>query len=104
MGVVSRFLRRPAAPTVFYKLVPDLVREMGSAYPQIKEQQTRIMQTLRDEETRFGQTLETGLALFDDVLSGMEFLKLAAAAAGRTRPAADAENRRRRGVLRRCAP
>lgn len=61
----------------FYKLVPDLVREMGSAYPQIKEQQTRIMQTLRDEETRFGQTLETGLALFDDVLSGMKFLKLA---------------------------
>ena len=60
----------------FYKLVPDLAREMGSAYPQIKEQQTRIMQTLRDEETRFGQTLETGLALFDDELSGMKFLKI----------------------------
>ena len=60
----------------FYKLVPDLAREMGAAYPVLKERQTFIMQTLREEENRFGQTLENGLALFDQVLAGMKFLKL----------------------------
>ncbi len=61
----------------FYKLVPDLVREMGSAYPQIKEQQTRIMQTLRDEETRFGQTLENGINLLSTELDKAQAQKLA---------------------------
>ncbi|WP_066078819.1 alanine--tRNA ligase [Bergeriella denitrificans] len=60
----------------FYKLVPDLVKEMGDAYPELKEKQTQIMETLRGEETRFGQTLETGLELFGKVLDGMKFLKL----------------------------
>ncbi len=45
----------------FYKLVPDLAREMGSAYPQIKEQQTRITETLKAEEERFFETLEKGI-------------------------------------------
>ena len=60
----------------FYKLVPDLVKEMGAAYPELKEKQTQIMEALRGEETRFGQTLETGLLLFNNVLKGMKFLKL----------------------------
>ncbi len=57
----------------FYKLVPDLVREMGDAYPELKEQQTKIMEALRGEEVRFGQTLETGLKLFEDELSKTQF-------------------------------
>ena len=60
----------------FYKLVPDLVKEMGAAYPELKEQQTRIMETLRGEETRFGETLEKGMVLFNQVWRGMQFLKL----------------------------
>ncbi|MDO5639231.1 MAG: alanine--tRNA ligase [Neisseria sp.] len=60
----------------FYKLVPDLAAEMGAAYPELKEQQTKIMETLRGEESRFGQTLETGLELFGKVLDGMKFMKL----------------------------
>lgn len=60
----------------FYKLVPDLVKEMGDQYTELKEKQTHIMETLKGEETRFGQTLETGLELFNKVLNGMKFLKL----------------------------
>lgn len=54
----------------FHKLVPDLVREMGGAYPHLKEQQTRIMEALRDEEVRFGETLENGMEILDTALAG----------------------------------
>ena len=60
----------------FYKLVPDLVKAMGDAYPELKEKQTQIMEALRAEETRFGETLEKGMGLFNQVFNGMKFLKL----------------------------
>ena len=60
----------------FYKLVPDLVQEMGAAYPELKEKQTHIMETLRGEEARFGETLEKGMGLFNQVWHGMKFMKL----------------------------
>ena len=60
----------------FYKLVPDLVHEMGAAYPELKEKQTHIMETLRGEEARFGETLEKGMGLFNQVWHGMKFMKL----------------------------
>ncbi|MDO4227509.1 alanine--tRNA ligase [Neisseria sp.] len=60
----------------FYKLVPDLVKEMGGAYPELKEKQTQIMEALRGEEARFGETLEKGMGLFNQVWRGMQFLKL----------------------------
>lgn len=60
----------------FYKLVPDLVKAMGDAYPELKEKQTQIMEALRAEESRFGETLEKGMGLFNQVLNGMKFLKL----------------------------
>lgn len=60
----------------FYKLVPDLVKVMGDAYPELKEKQTQIMEALRAEESRFGETLEKGMGLFNQVLNGMKFLKL----------------------------
>lgn len=57
----------------FYKLVPDLVKVMGDAYPELKEKQAQIEEALKNEESRFGQTLETGLKLFDDELSKVQF-------------------------------
>ncbi|WP_373755582.1 alanine--tRNA ligase, partial [Neisseria sp.] len=57
----------------FHKLVPDLVKEMGDAYPELKEKQAQITEALKNEETRFGQTLETGLKLFEDELSKVQF-------------------------------
>ena len=60
----------------FYKLVPDLVKEMGDAYPELKEKQTHIMEVLRGEEMRFAQTLETGMALLEKELNTDEFLNI----------------------------
>ena len=52
----------------FYKLVPDLVREMGSAYPHLKAQQAEVMAALKAEEERFFETLETGMQILESRL------------------------------------
>ncbi|RNJ91748.1 alanine--tRNA ligase [Neisseria meningitidis] len=57
----------------FYKLVPDLVKAMGDAYPELKEKQTQIMEALRAEESRFGETLEKGMGLFNQVYNELKF-------------------------------
>ena len=54
----------------FYKLVPDLVKEMRDAYPELREKQMQIEEALKAEETRFAQTLETGMVLLENALSG----------------------------------
>ncbi len=54
----------------FHKLVKDLVAEMGAAYPELQEKQSQIEEALKNEETRFAQTLETGMALLEDALQG----------------------------------
>ena len=54
----------------FHKLVADLVKEMGDAYPELREKQTQIKEALKAEETRFAQTLETGMVLLENALSG----------------------------------
>jgi alanyl-tRNA synthetase len=53
----------------FYKLVPDLVREMGEAYPELAREQARVTATLKQEEERFAETLETGMAILDTALA-----------------------------------
>lgn len=40
----------------FHKLVADLVKEMGDAYPELKEKQVQIEEALKNEESRFAQT------------------------------------------------
>src|ERR1700712_4023150 len=45
----------------FYKLVADLNTEMGAAYPELGEAQARVAQVLKQEEERFGETLENGM-------------------------------------------
>lgn len=57
----------------FYKLVPDLVKAMGDAYPELKEKQTQIMEALHAEESRFGETLEKGMGLFNQVYNELKF-------------------------------
>ena len=49
-----------------YKLVPCLVDLMGDAYPELKEYETLIMDTLKLEEERFRLTLEKGLKRLDE--------------------------------------
>ena len=60
----------------FYKLVPDLVKAMGDAYPELKEKQAQIEEALKNEESRFAQTLETGMALLEKNLESQRFNRI----------------------------
>ncbi|MBC3876574.1 alanine--tRNA ligase [Undibacterium sp. FT79W] len=52
----------------FYKLVADLVKEMGGAYPELAEVADRVAQVLKTEEERFGETLEHGMKILEAAL------------------------------------
>ena len=54
----------------FHKLVPDLVKLMGGAYPNMASQAERITEILRVEEERFFETLEIGMNILDEALQG----------------------------------
>ncbi|MGJ8583077.1 MAG: alanine--tRNA ligase [Marinosulfonomonas sp.] len=72
--VLRRIMRRAmrhahllgAKDPVMHLLVPELVRQMGQAYPELGRGQALIEETLQIEETRFIQTLDRGLRLLDD--------------------------------------
>jgi alanyl-tRNA synthetase len=49
----------------FHKLVATLVREMGSYYAELVSGEARATQVLAQEESRFAETLTTGMALLD---------------------------------------
>ncbi len=54
----------------FHKLVPDLVKLMGAAYPNMADQAERIADVLRVEEERFFETLQSGMQILDSALEG----------------------------------
>ncbi len=54
----------------FHKLVPDLVKLMGDAYPNMASQAQRIASVLKAEEERFFETLEVGMSILDAALQG----------------------------------
>ncbi len=64
----------------FWKMVAPLVAEMGEAYPELAKKRAFVEEALRAEEQRFGETLENGMKVFDEV----------AARSGRTIPGEDA--------------
>ena len=53
----------------FWKMVAPLVAEMGEAYPELAKKQAFVEEALRAEEQRFGETLENGMKVFDEVAS-----------------------------------
>jgi alanyl-tRNA synthetase len=53
----------------FHKLVPDLVKLMGEAYPSLAAQAKSITQALKTEEERFYETLENGMHILDTALT-----------------------------------
>ena len=55
----------------FHRLVPDLVGQMGEAYPELARQAARVEQVLRQEEERFGETLEHGMKILDHALANL---------------------------------
>jgi alanyl-tRNA synthetase len=53
----------------FHRLVADLVRVMGDAYPRLAADEKRITEVLKAEEERFFETLETGMQILDAALA-----------------------------------
>ena len=55
----------------FHKMVPDLVGEMGVAFPELAAAQARVMEILKQEEERFFTTIEHGMAILEADLAEM---------------------------------
>ncbi|RUT25910.1 alanine--tRNA ligase [Asaia sp. W19] len=72
--VLRRIMRRAmrhlqrlgATEPVFYRLLPALIRQMGSAYPELVQHQALIAETMKGEEERFTALLERGMSLLED--------------------------------------
>jgi alanyl-tRNA synthetase len=72
--VLRRIMRRAmrhahllgAKDPLMFRLVPELVRQMGEPYPELVRAQPLITETLKLEETRFRKTLEKGLGLLSE--------------------------------------
>ena len=54
---------------VMHRLVAELVRQMGDAYPELGQGRRLIEETLLTEEQRFKTTLDRGLNLLDDAVA-----------------------------------
>ena len=54
----------------FHRLVEDLDRQMGDAYPELRREKARVAQVLLAEEQRFGETLENGMRMLEQALRG----------------------------------
>ena len=77
--VLRRIMRRAmrhahllgASEPLMHRLVPELVSEMGGAYPEIVRGQALIQEVLEREETQFRRTLDKGLKLLDEATGDM---------------------------------
>ena len=72
--VLRRIMRRAmrhahilgAKEPMIYRLVAELVKQMGTAYPELIRAEALITQTMKLEETRFKSMLDRGLKLLDE--------------------------------------
>ena len=55
----------------FHKLVPDLAKLMGAAYPSLAAKAAQISEVLKVEEVRFFETLENGMEILDASIDEM---------------------------------
>jgi len=77
--VLRRIIRRAirhgyklgARAAFFHKMVPDLVAEMGVAYPDLGAAKSRVMDVLKQEEERFFTTIEHGMAILETELKSV---------------------------------
>jgi len=74
--VLRRIIRRAirhgnklgAKEPFFAQLVPDLIGQMGEAYPQLASQQSAITAALQGEEQQFARTLDNGMVILEEAL------------------------------------
>ena len=75
--VLRRIMRRAmrqlhklgAREASMYKLVDTLIQEMGVAFPELKRARDVIVETLKNEEEKFRETLEKGLKILEEEIS-----------------------------------
>ena len=75
--VLRRIIRRAcrhgnklgASGTFFHKIYAALAGEMGSAFPELVEQQAHVERVLKTEEEQFAKTLEQGLKILEQDLA-----------------------------------
>ena len=53
----------------FHKIVAELVKQMGEAYPELRQAQTRVTEVLEQEELRFFQTIANGMEILEAALT-----------------------------------
>ncbi|NUM57170.1 MAG: alanine--tRNA ligase [Bdellovibrionaceae bacterium] len=61
-----RYGRKLSDKSLLYPMVDELILSMSDVYPELAQRKEHILSTVRDEETRFLQTLDTG----SDILEG----------------------------------
>ena len=75
--VIRRILRRAVRygytflgqkQAFMYSLIPALIHEMGSSYPELEAQKELIMKVMKEEEDSFLRTLENGIRLLNGVM------------------------------------
>jgi alanyl-tRNA synthetase len=64
----------------FGALVETLVSEMGGVFPELKNRQDVVRQTLEQEEASFNQTLDRGMELFEEIVAARQLLSSLAVA------------------------
>jgi alanyl-tRNA synthetase len=72
--VLRRIMRRAmrqihklgAKEIVMHKLVDSLIKEMGFAYPELSRARDVIIETLKNEEEKFRETLDKGLKILEE--------------------------------------
>jgi alanyl-tRNA synthetase len=58
----------------FHRIVADLDRAMGDAYPELRSSKDKVSEILRQEEERFAETLENGMGVLESALASGEKL------------------------------
>ena len=53
----------------FYRLVDDLDRVMGDAYPELRRHKSTVAEVLKAEEERFGETIDNGMRILEQALA-----------------------------------
>ena len=75
--VIRRILRRAVRygytflgqrEAFMYKLVPQLITDMGAAYPELVKQEGQITPVIKSEEDGFLRTLDKGISLLDKLM------------------------------------
>ena len=75
--VIRRILRRAVRygytflnmrSAFLYQLVPQLIADMGEAYPELVKQQNQIVPVIKSEEEAFLRTLDKGIGLLDKLM------------------------------------